>query len=154
MKSNSFQIKLSDNQPLLIVSLVGTFSIAHLIEIQNLAARISELDEVKFVILDTTELVEVDSNMIFSYAKIQQSIRGLGHELRICGTSAKLKKKLFERGVLRENEACDNLAIAIKSLLNSPKFERRNARKPESRPAEKSVQSSQARSGRNDPLAA
>ncbi len=120
-----FSISMTDNQPVLIITLSGPFSFEYLNEIQALNSKISTLDQVKFVVFDLSKLSLVESKMTFSFARIQKEVRDRGFQLRICGTPTKLKEKLLDKGVLRENELFANLTDAVKSLLDRQIGERR-----------------------------
>ena len=119
--SKEFEFTMAENQTLLIVTLSGYFCIQHLTEIQSISKKIAAYTNTKFVAIDMTKVVDVESNMIFSFAKIQKEVRDRGLQLRVFGTPQKLKRKLFERGAIREGESSDNVAQAIKSLFKEPK---------------------------------
>ncbi len=112
-----FKCAIADDQSLVVVTLSGNFCIEHLTEIQSISKQILKLPDIKFVVIDMSRVTDVASNMIFSFAKIQKDVRVKAIQLRIYGTQPKLLKKLLDRGVVRENESCETLSVAVRSLL-------------------------------------
>ena len=122
-------ISMTDNQPVLIITLSGPFSFEYLSEIQALNSKISTLDQVNFVVFELSKLSLVESKMTFSFARIQKEVRDKDFQLRVCGTPTKLKEKLLEKGVLREGELFANLTDAVKSLLGRQIGKRRTTKR-------------------------
>ncbi len=127
---------MNDGQSLLIIGLSGHFCIEHIDKIQDITRQIKLLSQVRYVVIDMSETADVESNMNFSLAKIQKEIREMGLHLRVCSLQSKLKKKLVERGIIRENELFENLSLAVKSLLARQKIDQK------------------MKNGRGDPIAA
>ena len=113
-----FSFTLSEGNAVLILKMNGNFSFDFLTEIQTISKELPKFNSSKFMVLDLTELVDVETKMIFTFAKIQQDVRRLGLQLRVCALSPKLEKKLYERGVIRDGEIYQSLTLAIRSLLS------------------------------------
>ena len=123
-QSKEFKVTMNPGEALLIVAMSGHFCFEHLEEIQCIGRKIKEFSATKFVVIDMSEVIDVESKMIFSFAKIQKEIRDSGIHLRVCSLQTKLKRKLVERGIVREPEVHDSLNAAVKSLIAKQKHER------------------------------
>ncbi len=124
-QTKEFKVTINRGDALLMVTMSGHFCFEHLEEIQSIGRQIKNFSETKFVVIDMSEVVDVESKMIFSFAKIQKEIRDSGIHLRVCALHLKLKRKLIERGIVRENEVHDSLTGAVKSLMAKQKVERK-----------------------------
>lgn len=118
---------MDEGHALLIVRIGGHFCGEHIEEIQSIAKRIKENPKTKFVVLDMSETIDIESKVIFSFAKIQKEIRDYGLQIRVCSLHSKLKRRLIERGIVRENEIHDSLTLAVKSLITKQKDEKKLA---------------------------
>ncbi len=123
-----FKYSITDGQALVLLNLSGTIDFAFIDEFRSLSKKIAEYKTAKFVIIDMTKVDAVDSKMIFAFARLQKDIRDMKLQLRICSIKNNLKKKLYDRGVIRESETTDNLTVAVRSLLAKIREERKNGR--------------------------
>jgi anti-anti-sigma factor len=126
--TSEFDFNIIDGQALVIVNLVGNIEFESIEKFRSIAKAVAEYKSAKFVILDMTKVDVVDSKMIFDFARMQKEIRDMKFQLRICSIKSALKKKLYDRGVIRDVEISENLTIAVRSLLAKIRDERKNGR--------------------------
>ena len=125
---SDFDFNFIDGQALIILNLVGNIEFDKIEKFRAIVKAVSEYKMAKFVIIDMTKVDGVDSKMIFDFAKMQKEIRDMKLQLRICSIKSNLKKKLYDRGVLRDSEISENLTISVRSLLAKIRDERKNGR--------------------------
>ncbi len=125
---SDFDFNFVDGQALIILNLVGNIEFDKIEKFRSIVKAVSEYKTAKFVIIDMTKVDGVDSKMIFDFAKMQKEIRDMKLQLRICSIKSNLKKKLYDRGVLRDSEISENLTVAVRSLLAKIRDERKNGR--------------------------
>lgn len=125
---SDFDFNFVDGQALIILNLVGNIEFDKSEKFRSIVKAVSEYKTAKFVIIDMTKVDGVDSKMIFDFAKMQKEIRDMKLQLRICSIKSNLRKKLYDRGVLRDSEISENLTIAVRSLLAKIRDERKNGR--------------------------
>ena len=125
---SNFDFNIVDGQALIILNLVGSIDFDKIEKFRSIVKAVSEYKTAKFVIIDMTKVDGVDSKMIFDFARMQKEIRDMKIPLRICSIKSNLKKKLYDRGVIRDSEISENLTIAVRSLLAKIRDERKNGR--------------------------
>lgn len=107
---------ISEQKQILVATLVGTLERRSTPILEECAQEIAKRD-VRWVILNFRDVPkDLDLSLIPLLARIQKQIRARPAELRLAAIHPELKKILFDRGILRQEELCDNLAQALQSL--------------------------------------
>lgn len=111
-----FDYFISEKNEFLVVSFLGKIDNNCLDKLSNLKQEILSKEQVKFVVLNFRDSIDIVGEAIQAFTHFQKDIRAKPAELRVCGLNPNIKDKLIRLGLLRGNEIVDNLNVAIQSL--------------------------------------
>ena len=115
-----FQYLVAMKGEFMVVSLVGGMDDVAEEQLSALYGEI-EIKKPRFVVLNFRDVAFVERSAYRLLTMIQMYVRNeLNGVVRSCGVLPKIRKVLEQEGVLRKNEVCDNVQMAL-TLFQRPK---------------------------------
>lgn len=97
----------------LVVSFRGNLDLGAMVDLERCKSEIDEQEDVRALILHFAGVKDVTFDAIPALTRIQASARARGMVLRLSGLDPELADKLHKRGVLRRQEAVNDIKDAI-----------------------------------------
>lgn len=117
---NSLTYFISERNAIVVVSFVGSLNRSTLCMMPKIIEEIHSR-RAKMIIINAHDLIEVEPVAVKPLHELQECIRDLPSELRICFLNPKLKSMLLEMRAIKVDEIKDNLLEAVGSFLSREK---------------------------------
>ncbi|HAZ11850.1 MAG: hypothetical protein A2X86_07635 [Bdellovibrionales bacterium GWA2_49_15] len=112
-----FQYLAATKGEFMVVSLVGAIDDAAEEQLSALYGEI-EHQRPRFVVLNFHDVTLVERSAYRLLTMVQMLVRSeLNGVIRSCGLKPKLRRLLEQEAILRQNEICDNVQIALNLFL-------------------------------------
>lgn len=114
-KKQSLEYFISEKDPYVVVAFIGQFTKTSAPIIERCMQEIHET-KAPYVILSFRDVSGFEYPAGAALVRLEKEVRDAQRKLRLASVRPDLKNLLIERGVVREPELSNNLAVAIQSF--------------------------------------
>jgi len=115
-ETTALTYSISEKGTLLVISLLGAGTKANETIIEKCQKEISEKQGIKSVVVSFQDVSSLDFAGAAALVRLQKSIRDRPSAVRICCLKTDFRIRLDDRGAIRTQEICKDLAESLKSL--------------------------------------